>query len=62
MLLTPSTPNHTRKHRGVNKIMVGTVVKAKVGDMEKDTRKGFSRGSRKEMTGVVYEVVGKRRY
>ena len=42
--------------------MVGTDVKAKVGDLEEEIREGFSRRSRKEMTGVVQEVVGKRRY
>ena len=42
--------------------MVGTVVKAKVGDLEEEIGEGFSRRLRKEMTGVVQEVVGKRRY
>ena len=42
--------------------MVGTVVKAKVSDMEEDIREGFLRMLRQEMTGVVREVVGKRRY
>ena len=42
--------------------MVGTVVKANVGEMEEDIREGFLRKLRKEMTGVVQEVVGKRRY
>ena len=38
--------------------MVGTVVKAKVGYMEEDIREVFSRKLRKEMTGVVQDVVG----
>ena len=42
--------------------MVGTVVKAKVGDLEEEIREGFWRRLIKEMTGVVQEVVGKRRY
>ena len=42
--------------------MVGTVVKSKVCDLEEEIREGFLRGLRKEMTGVVQEVVGKRRY
>ena len=37
-------------------------MKSKVGDLEEDIREGFSRRLRKEMTGVVQEVVGKRRY
>ena len=42
--------------------MVGTVVKAKVGDIEEEIREGFSGRLRKDMTGVVQGVVGKRRY
>ena len=42
--------------------MVGTVVKAKVGELEEEISEGFSRKLRKDMTGVVQEVVGKRRY
>ena len=33
--------------------MVGTVVEAKVGELEEEIREGFSRRFRKEMTGVV---------
>ena len=36
-------------------------MKAKVGELEEDIREGFLRRLRKEMTGVVQEVVGKRR-
>ena len=43
-------------------IMVGTVVKAMVGELEEDIREGLFCRLRKEMTGVVQEVVGKRRY
>ena len=42
--------------------MVGAVVKSKVGELEEDIREGFSRRLRKEITGVVQEVVGKRSY
>ena len=42
--------------------MVGTVVKAKVGDLEEDIREGFLRRLSKKMNSVVREVVGKRRY
>ena len=42
--------------------MVGTVVKEKVGGLEGDIREGFSRSLRKERTGVVQEVVGKKSY
>ena len=42
--------------------MVGTVSKAKVGELEEEIREGFSRRLRKDMTGVVQEVFGKRRY
>ena len=58
---TTCTPK-TKKRGGGNKIMVGTVVKAKLGELEEDIREGFSRRLRKEMTGVVHEVVRKRRY
>ena len=42
--------------------MVGTVVKAKVCDPEEDIMEVFLRRLRKEMTSVVQEVVGKRRF
>ena len=41
------------------KIVVGSVVKAKVGKLEKITRKGRSRKIRKEVVGCVQSVVGK---
>ena len=37
-------------------------MKAKLGDLEEDIREGFLRRSRKEMSGVMQEVVGKKRY
>ena len=42
--------------------MVGMVVKAGVCELEEDIREVFSRRFRKEMTGVVQEVVGKSSY
>ena len=42
--------------------MLGMVVKSKIGEMEEEIREVFSRILRKKMTGVVQEVVGKRRY
>ena len=55
-------PTQTKTRYKGNKIIVGTVVKAKVGELEEEIGEGFSRRLRKEMTGVVQEVVGKRRY
>ena len=42
--------------------MAGTVVKGKVGEMEEDIRKGFLRRLRKDMIGLLQEVVETRRY
>ena len=49
------------KGRG-RKIVVGTVVKAKIGKLEEEVRVGSSRRTRKELTGVVQDVSGKRRF
>ena len=49
------------KVRG-NKIVVGTVVKAKIGELEEEVRAGSSRRTRKELTGVVQGVLGRRRF
>ena len=58
-----NTHPHQKKKSGMGKkIMVWKVVKAKVGELEDDIREGFLRRSRKEMTGVVQEIVGKIRY
>ena len=48
------------KGRG-NKIVVGTAVKAKIGELEEELRVGSSRRMRKELTGVVQVVLGSRR-
>ena len=44
------------------KIGVGSVVKAKVGELEKITREGRSRRMRKEVVGCVQSVVGKNEF
>ena len=41
--------------------MLGTVVKAKIGDLEEEAREGFYRRMTKELTGVVQGVSGKKR-
>ena len=42
--------------------MVGTVVKSKIGDLEEEVRAGSSRTTRKDLTGVVQGVSGKKRF
>ena len=57
-------PLHTErklKGRG-NKIVVGTIVNAKIGDLEEELRVGGSRRMRKELNGVVQGVSGRRRF
>ena len=49
------------KGRG-SKIMVGTVVKAKIGELEEEVRAGSPRRMRKDLTGVVKGVSGKKRF
>ena len=49
------------KGRG-NKIVVGTVVKAKIGELEEELRAGSSRRMMKELTGVVQGVLWSRRF
>ena len=43
------------KDRG-NKIVVGTAVKAKIGELEEEVRVGSTRRMRKELTGVVQGI------
>ena len=45
------------KGRG-NKIVVGLLVKSKIGELEEDVREGSSRRMKKELTGVVQGVQG----
>ena len=49
------------KDRG-NKIVVGTVVKSKISELEEEVRAGTSRSTRKDLTGVVQSVSGRRRF
>ena len=42
--------------------MVGTFVKAKIVELEEEVRVGSSRRMRKELTGVVQGVSGRRRF
>ena len=42
--------------------MVGTVVKAKKGELEEEVREGNSRRMRKYLNGVVKGVLGRRRF
>ena len=43
-------------------IMVGTVDKANVGELEEDIRERFSNRLRKELTGVFQGLSGKKRF
>ena len=45
-----------------NKIVVGTVVKAKIGELEEEVRVGSARSMMKELTGVVQAILGKRKF
>ena len=49
------------KGRG-NKIVVRTVVKAKIRELEEEVRVGSAIRTRKELTGVVQAISGKRRF
>ena len=60
----PRLPTHTEKQlrgRG-DKIVVGTVVKANIGELEEEVRAGCPRSSRKELTGMVQGISGKKRF
>ena len=52
-MMTPTAPPQKNKHGRGNKIMVGTVAKAMVGELEEDIREIFSRRLRKDMDGVI---------
>ena len=41
---------------------VGSIVKAKVGELGEVTREGRSRSTRKEVMGCVQDVVGKKKF
>ena len=57
----PLTTEQKWKVRG-NKIVEGTVVKAKIGELEEEIRAGHSRRMRKELTSVVQGVSGRMRF
>ena len=42
--------------------MVGTVVKAKIGEFEEEGRVGSARRMRKQLTGVVQDISGNRKF
>ena len=42
--------------------MVGKVVKVKIGDLEEEVRAVFLRRTRKELTGAVQGILGKKRF
>ena len=42
--------------------MVGTVVKANIGELEEESRAGCSRSMRKELAGLVQGVLRKKRF
>ena len=50
------------KKQTKTKIGVGSVVKAKVRELEKITREGRRRRMRKEVVGCVQRVVGKNKF
>ena len=63
-IVSSQEPLHTErklKARG-NNIVVQTVVKAKIGELEEEVRAGNSRWTRKDLTGVVQGVSGRRRF
>ena len=47
---------------GGNKIVVGTVVKSKIDELEEEVRAGSPRRMKKESTGVMHDVSGRRRF
>ena len=50
------------KNQTKTKVGVGSVVNANVGDLEKITRGGRSRRTRKEVMGCVHSVVGNKNF
>ena len=57
----PLPTERISKGRG-NKIVVGTAIKAKIGELEEEVRVGSTRRMRKELTGVVKAISGKRKF
>ena len=63
-IVFPKVYLHTyQKLRGMgNQIVVGTVVKSKLGELGEEVRKGSSRKMRKDFTDVVQRVSVKKRF
>ena len=57
----PLPTEQKSKGRGY-KIVVGTAVKAEICELEEEVRVGCSRTMRKELTGVVQGVLGRRKF
>ena len=55
-------PTERKLKGGGNKIVVGTVVKAKIWELEEEVRVGSARRMRKELNGVVQAISGKRKF
>ena len=65
---TMSSPVVTKKEgmkmtkQAKTKIVVGSVVKATVGELENITREGRSRSTSKEVVGCIHSVAGKKKF
>ena len=57
-----SLPTERKSKGRGNKIVEGTVVKAKIGDLEEEVRSVSSRRTRNDLTDVVQGVSGRRRF
>ena len=57
-----STINQRFRGGGGVNILVGTIVKYKVGELEEELREGFFMQFRKELTGVVQRFSGNKRF
>ena len=58
--LQNNPPLHrSSKGRGGNNIVVGTVVKSKLGELEEDIKEEFCRCLRKDLIGALVIVVSK---
>ena len=55
-------PSEQKLKGGGEKIVVGTIVKSKIGELEEEVRESSSINMRKELTGVVQGVSGRRRF
>ena len=51
-----------KKKQTKTKIVVGSVVKTKVGELESITREGITRMTRKDVVECVPSVVGKKKF